>query len=124
MFDIINNRLEPENMLFHIGGKDAPVKNKDTMSCKHHIIPRCYYRHNNLEIDNSLENIVFLTPGEHLKVHILMREYFKDISDMKLYYSMALAIDRMTNGDNDWLKLRTSSIEELNEYIEEYSKNV
>lgn len=38
---------------------------------KHHIIPRCWYKMNNLPIDNSKDNLVLLTPEDHKKVHKL-----------------------------------------------------
>lgn len=38
---------------------------------KHHIIPKCWFKHNNLEIDNSEENIVLLSYENHAKVHKL-----------------------------------------------------
>ncbi len=39
---------------------------------KHHIIPRSYYKLKGIEIDNSENNLVYLTYEEHLKVHKLM----------------------------------------------------
>ena len=38
---------------------------------KHHIIPKCWFKKNNLEIDNSETNLVLLTEEEHCKVHKL-----------------------------------------------------
>jgi len=38
---------------------------------KHHIIPRCWFKMNNLQVDNSKENLVLLSPEDHVKVHIL-----------------------------------------------------
>ena len=70
---------------------------------RHHIIPRCWFRQQGLEIDNSEENVVNLLPGEHLEVHALMREYFKSINDMNMYYKMALAIDKLVSGNEKWI---------------------
>ena len=39
---------------------------------KHHIIPRCWFKMNNLPIDNSDENLVLLSKEQHCKVHKLM----------------------------------------------------
>ena len=39
---------------------------------KHHIIPRCWFRMNNLPIDNSKDNLVLLSYEDHCKIHKLM----------------------------------------------------
>lgn len=36
---------------------------------KHHIIPRCYFKYNNLEIDDSQENLVNLLYKDHILAH-------------------------------------------------------
>ena len=36
---------------------------------KHHIIPRCWFKHNNIEVNNSEANLVLLTYEEHKLVH-------------------------------------------------------
>ena len=46
--------------------KNPPVKGQE-----HHIIPRCWYKVNNLKVDNSKDNLVLLTYEQHLKVHLL-----------------------------------------------------
>lgn len=38
---------------------------------KHHIIPKCWYKMNGLDVDNSEENLVLLTYEDHVKVHKL-----------------------------------------------------
>ena len=45
---------------------------------KHHIIPRCWFRMNNLPIDNSDANLVLLTKEQHGKIHRLMSFCAKD----------------------------------------------
>ena len=109
MKEILDYRQQ--NKLTYINSvKDRP---DDYIKCqKHHIIPRCWYRHHGYEIDNSKENIIYLTPGEHLEIHVLMREYFKSINDLDMYYAMALAIDKMTNGTSEWIdKIVNNDIE-------------
>ena len=38
---------------------------------KHHIIPKCWFKHNNLEVDNSENNVILLSYEDHAKVHKL-----------------------------------------------------
>ena len=51
---------------------------------KHHIIPRCYYEKNNIEVDNSRNNLVILKYRDHFIAHLLLAlcssldEYFYD----------------------------------------------
>ena len=45
---------------------------------KHHIIPRCWFKMNNLPIDNSDANLVLLTKEQHGKIHKLMSLCAKD----------------------------------------------
>ena len=45
------------------------TKKEKSKTQKHHIIPRYYYRENNLEIDNSKENIVYLDYKDHILAH-------------------------------------------------------
>ena len=44
----------------------------------HHIVPRCWYKHYNLEIDNSISNTVLLTWEDHKLVHNLAYKCAKD----------------------------------------------
>ena len=44
----------------------------------HHIIPRCWYKHYNLEVDNSISNTVLLTYENHKKVHKLAYKCAKE----------------------------------------------
>ena len=45
---------------------------------KHHIVPKCWFRMNNLNVDNSDENLVLLSKEQHCKVHKLMSLCAKD----------------------------------------------
>lgn len=54
----------------------------------HHIIPKCWYKQNNLEIDNSENNTVLLSKDDHIKVHILAA---KCIKGKKFKYKMMSA---------------------------------
>lgn len=45
----------------------------------HHIVPRCWYKHYNMEVDNSISNTVLLTYENHKKVHTLAYKCAKEI---------------------------------------------
>lgn len=45
----------------------------------HHIIPRCFYKAMNMEVDNSDKNLVKLTREQHCKVHHLAMLCAKEI---------------------------------------------
>lgn len=45
---------------------------------KHHIIPKSWFRMNNLPIDNSKDNLVLLSKEQHSKIHKLMSLCAKD----------------------------------------------
>lgn len=52
--------------------------NKPEKGDIHHIIPKCYYKHYNIEIDNSISNTVLLTWENHKKVHNLAYKCAKE----------------------------------------------
>lgn len=68
---------------------------------KHHIIPKCWYKMNNLPVDNSENNLVMLTPEEHIKVHQLSILCAKD-DIMKS--KMGFAVKRLLNGNFSGMK--------------------
>lgn len=59
---------------------------------KHHIIPKCWFKWNNLSIDNSDTNLVKLTYQEHCKVHKLA---YLCAKTPKMRSAMALAAHRL-----------------------------
>ena len=71
---------------------------------KHHIVPKCWFRMNNLPIDNSKDNLVLLSYEDHVKVHKLAYMCSKG-STFK--GKMAYAYHKLTQGDvvsNDCFK--------------------
>lgn len=61
---------------------------------KHHIIPKAYFKHNNIEIDNTLENIVVLSHRDHILAHYYLS---KCCVDDYLIYSNEYALLFMLN---------------------------
>lgn len=62
---------------------------------KHHIVPKCWFKVNNLPVDNSDDNLVLLTYEDHCKVHKLMT-LCTDDEDLRRRYIFAYT--RVTNG--------------------------
>lgn len=50
----------------------AKIQNVNGKFEKHHIVPRCWYRINNISVNNSADNLVNLTIEQHAKVHMLI----------------------------------------------------
>ena len=55
---------------------------------QHHIIPRSYYKHNNLEIDNSKENLVNLLYKDHILAHYYLCLCTKGNLKYKMFISI------------------------------------
>ena len=64
--------------------RDTPVKKYCTQN--HHIIPRCYYRLNNIKVDNSEENRVNLLFKDHVKAHCYI--VLCSVDSLFKYYNM------------------------------------
>lgn len=55
---------------------------KNDYSERHHIVPKCWFRINGFGNGDRMENIVVLSPKEHLKVHVLLVHYFNSVNDV------------------------------------------
>lgn len=64
---------------------------------KHHIIPKCWFKLNGLEVDNSEKNLVLLSKEDHAKVHKLAKLCVKDT---KMICRMAYASHLLGMPDN------------------------
>ena len=73
---------------------------------KHHIIPRCWFKSHNIDIDNSNNNLVLLTYEDHCRVHKLMTLCAKDEDSRKRFI---FAYTRVTNGSVLGLKHTAAS---------------
>lgn len=70
--------------------------NPPTKGHKHHIVPRCWFKMNNLPIDNSKDNLVLLSYEDHIKVHKLA---YLCANTSKFKGKMAYAYHRLTKGE-------------------------
>lgn len=84
--------------------------NPPTSGHKHHIIPKCWFKMNNLHIDDSEDNLILLSYEDHIKVHKLAYMCAKG-SIFK--GKMAYAYHRLTKGNvvsNDCFKGEKSAM--------------
>ena len=78
--DLINNpSIINQNQIIHI----------------HHIIPRCWFIRNNIEIDNSNENTIRLSIKDHIISHTLLARYYHDINDVEMSNYMIGAVEML-----------------------------
>lgn len=68
---ILDNRYKREYISFINDKKERPIKKKSGYHL-HHIKPKHYFIDKNLEVDNSEDNLVSLTPNEHAYAHYLL----------------------------------------------------
>lgn len=83
-FDWLDNTniysIRYTKFILTIKNKRPETKRKKGMHL-HHIRPKHYYESESLEIDNSENNLVSLTPREHAIVHILLYKATKNYKD-------------------------------------------
>lgn len=97
----------------------ARIENKEGKFERHHIIPRCFFKAMNIDVDNSNSNLVNLTREQHAKVHKLAMMCAKDI--VKLQLSVAASIMTHTkccigvSPKNKGVKMTSEQIQKLKE---------
>lgn len=78
MFNIIKNSLQEKNLVvdndyltkyINLILDNLHTDKQKYITHKHHIIPRYYYKHKNLPLDNSPDNIVNLRYSDHILCH-------------------------------------------------------
>ena len=101
------------------------TKRKKFVTQRHHIIPRYYYKLNNLPLDNSKDNIVNLP----YKYHFLAHLYLSKCSITEEFaYNNIVALHYMTNKvdfNDDWdnvdLELLQEEYERAKEYLSKHN---
>lgn len=89
---------------------------------KHHIIPRCWFKMNNIPVDNSVDNLILLTVEDHIKVHKLLTLCVKD---SKFRGKMNYAYSRLTTNNVDWtLNKGNGSSNYGKQFTEEHKKKL
>ena len=81
---------------------------------RHHIIPKYYYKHNNIDLDNSLENLVFLSRSDHLLAHLYL--CFCSINDKYMYanaYAVNMFINQKHTRGKDYKSIITYDLEDF-----------
>lgn len=85
----------------------AKIQNVNGKFEKHHIVPRCWYKINNMTVDNSSTNLVNLTKEQHAKVHKLIPLCCDDKISGRMNRCKALMTGSRNLGikqDTTWIK--------------------
>lgn len=95
--------------------------NKDTKrekfkTQKHHIIPRYYYKYNNLEVDNSKENIVNLSHIDHILAHLMLCK----CSSNYYMFANSFALNRLLKVGNNYFNINLELSEDYKNQINFY----
>ena len=64
---VVDNQYLDNYCSLIINNLSTPVQKYETQ--KHHIIPRCYYKCNNLQVNNESSNLINLLYKDHLLAH-------------------------------------------------------
>lgn len=84
----------------------------------HHIIPVCYFRHLNLDIDNSIDNLISLD----IKNHILAHYYLSMCSNEDwFFYANSLCVSLISHRkfnevDENWINEHLNKINEMHNH--------
>lgn len=85
---------------------------------KHHIIPRTYFTLLKMEVDNSENNIVLLSPANHALAHY----YLALCTKGELKYRLRSCFIRMTGNQKFCAELNLEELEKLNEIKLDFGK--
>ena len=102
------------------------INNKDTIkerfiTQKHHIIPKTYYKLNNIEINNSKNNIVNLLYKDHILAHYYLCLCIK-ATEKKLAYRLQNSFLHLIKADaNNKKKIENFNLAKLQYYQEIYT---
>lgn len=88
----------------------------------HHIIPRFYFKYNNLDCDNTYNNICILTIGNHILAHYYLslcsyNKLYAQLNALSVRYSFNRKFD--TGLTEKWLIDNLPEIEKINQLIRE-----
>ena len=65
---------------------------------RHHIVPRSYFKKKKIDVDNSEENIAYLTPYEHCMVHYYAWKSAKPLMKKSMAYAWRCMVNAATRG--------------------------
>ncbi len=97
--DIVTNNEYLDKYIDLIERNSTTIKEK-YKTHSHHIVPKCYFRHNNISIDNSLNNKVNLLIKDHLLAH-----YYLALCSKEEWFKIAniLVLQRAFGDDKDFI---------------------
>ena len=95
-----------KKMMDIIHNNEQYAKVKQSERELHHIIPQCYYRYNNITINNTEENLVSLKPFDHFLVHYYAMKCSKDFIKDKMIMASSCMLNSLfsTVDDDDFIQ--------------------
>lgn len=92
---------------------------------KHHIIPKNYYKYNNMSVDNSKNNVIYLKIVDHVLAHYYLilcakQEWFK-ISNVIAFIHMTNEYD-MSIGEQELIKKLDNYEKIYKQYVDNQSE--
>ncbi len=107
---INNNYLDQYCELINLNLDTAKQKCKTN---KHHIIPRCYFKENNLPVDDSAENTVHLTYADHFLAHYYLSlcsigkfKYYNELAISYIQSKYNITIEAVLQNPEEYQQLR------------------
>ena len=87
---------------------------------KHHIIPVCYYKQQNINVDNTQDNLVNLLMSDHLRAHCYLLLCSNDkLFKANMFYAICFITGNNISTDEDVVKLLS---EDLSIYQKAYEE--
>ena len=95
-FDIENlNKYPYLKQYLSIIDKNIKNPTNDVYFDKHHIIPKSWFKLNNVKLDSSKHNIIKMNIRDHLMVHVLLLYHYIDVKDIDMYQGMVHELHNM-----------------------------
>lgn len=98
--------------------KNFSTKKEKGKTDRHHIIPKSYFKHNNLDVDNSVNNIINVYRSDHILLHYFLCLCSKDCYFKYANYQAFIRMTSRTDIPSDYIEFAKN----LSEYQRIYEE--